>query len=139
MAQIKPRAYSELTESEQKAFVKDLKKHSFMKKSWTTIATMTVAEYAKYVEPIYGKLEIVEVEVYAQPYEYTKENGTKKKSFFLKVRVTFSDGTEDTHDLSKNKGGYDEGDLLDPSTLEFCWEEFQKETHPFVRGSVLDD
>lgn len=139
MAQIKPRAYSELSESEQKAFVKDLKKHSFMKKSWITIATMTVAEYAKFVEPLYGTLEISEVEIYPQPYEYKKEDGTKKKSFFLKAKIIFTDGTEDTQDLTKNKSGYEEGDFLDPATLEFCWERFQSETHPFVRGKVLDD
>lgn len=137
MAKIQPRNFDELSEREQKAFVEDLKKHSYTKKVWETVAVMTVQQYSKYVKSFYGELEISQVEVYAQPYTF-KKDGKEKKSSFLKVKITFEDGTEDTQDLSKNKTDYEEGDLLDPQTLLFCWEKFQDETHPYVKADILE-
>ena len=60
----------------------------------------------------------------------------KDSNFFFKMEIYLEGGTPVEYELSF-KHGFDEDELIDPSTLMFCYERFLSDKHLYVTGDTI--
>ena len=113
------------------AFKDAYKKSEYIKRSWVTIdnLTMTLAQYAKYVNP---KYKHVALEEKATIISIKKKDGGS----FLKMAIPLTDGNIIEYELSYEEHDFVEGDEFDPASLLFCMETFLDEKHAYVTGEA---
>ncbi len=109
---------------------------AYMRRVWKTNddLTITLQEYAEYIDPSYKhvvKAEIIEKE--------RKEN----KGTFLKLAIYLEGGSVAEWDLpyaesEDDELDFDEGDVLDLSTIKFCTQECLEKSHKYAIGEVAE-
>ena len=113
-------------------------KAGYVRKVWTVDEeqTLTLEEFAEYINPMYKHVEKAEI----IEKEYTDKNGKDKT--FLKVEFSFKGGTRIEWDLPYNNDDeleFDEGDVLDLSTIKFCSENCLEESHEYAIGELANE
>jgi len=113
-------------------------KAGYVRKVWTIDEewTITLQEYGEYVNPMYKHVEKAEI----IEKEYTDKNGKLKT--FLKVNFIFEGGSQIEWDLPYNNDvevEFDEGDVLDLSTIKFYSEICLEDSHEYAIGEVADE
>ena len=107
------------------------KKSSYIRREWHTneTETMTLGEYAEYINPIYKH---VDTETPAVIIAKTKKNN----DVFLKMEIPFKGGTTVEFELSY-ENDFEEGDEIDTASLQFCVETWLENEHLYVTGELL--
>ena len=105
-------------------------KSQYIKREWTTdeSKTMTLAEYAEYIEPVLSHVS-------GNPVIIAKER--KDGNIFLKMSIPLEGGSSAEFDLSY-ENDFEEDDEIDKDSLTFCIEKFLDREHGYATGTVID-
>lgn len=108
------------------------KKSEYIKRVWKTDASskLTLQEYIDAVEPLLAHMK-------GEPEIIAKKRKSDGKTF-LKMLIPLKGGAEMEFDISYEDNEFEEGDIIDPATLEFYIETFMEDEHLYVTGEVLE-
>lgn len=107
------------------------KKSSYIKREWKTneADNLSLKEWAELINPIYKH---VDLEASATIICKEKKNGDT----FLKMEIPLKGGTVIEYELSY-ENDFEEGDEVDPATLQFCEETWLDNSHAYVTGEII--
>jgi hypothetical protein len=106
-------------------------KAQYIKREWKTdeSCTMTLSEYAELIDPILAH-------AVGNPEIIAKER--KDGGIFLKMSIQLEGASMVEYDLSY-ESDFEEGDIINLSTLTFCIEKCLDKSHGYATGEIVEE